>query len=323
MMRIRRLLPLIGLLIFGYILTTLDFKSIVYLFSQIPVFYVILSFACIVPILIMTLVEWQLLLRIHRIHMSLSDSLRNILIGYFYGFITPGGLGAYTRTIYMKECTSASMQQCTANIILLNAIDYVSLLVMGLVGSVFLGIHFAEFSSYFIPIFTLLIFSGIGLYLFFMKKDFVERIFTRILSSSWMNKKNVGSGTTTVSFYTDFPRIRALWAPFSLAIAGWMIRYVLFYLIGILFGIMIPWYYVVLFGILGDIIGSLPITVYGLGTREATLIGLFSVFQVSENAVVSLSLFWFVLVWMFPSVLGALIIIGADMRKHRVNGSIS
>jgi len=318
MMRIRRLLPLIGLLIFGYILTTLDFESIAHLFSQIPLFFLLLSLTCIVPILFMTLLEWQLLLRIHKINMGLFDSLKNILIGYFYGFITPGGIGAYTRTIYMKECTTASMQQCTANIILLNAIDYVSLLVMGLVGSVFLGMYFAEFSSYLVPILLLLVFSGIGLYLFFMKKNFVERIFQRLLSSSWMQKKNFGDDTT-VSFYTDFPRIRSLSVPFSVAIAGWMVRYVLFYFVGILFGILIPWYYVVLFGILGDIIGSLPITVYGLGTREATLIGLFSVFHISENAVVSLSLFWFVLVWMFPSVLGAVIVIYDDIKKHRLS----
>ena len=54
-----------------------------------------------------------------------------------------------------------------------------------------------------------------------------------------------------------------------------------------------------------NVVAYLPITIYGLGTREITTIRLFSIFNVVPEKIVSLSLFWFVITWLFPSLLMA------------------
>jgi len=56
---------------------------------------------------------------------------------------------------------------------------------------------------------------------------------------------------------------------------------------------------------IGNVVAYLPITIYGLGTREITTIRLFSIFNVVPEKIVSLSLFWFVITWLFPSLLVA------------------
>jgi len=56
---------------------------------------------------------------------------------------------------------------------------------------------------------------------------------------------------------------------------------------------------------IGNVVAYLPITIYGLGTREITMIRLFSIFNVVPEKIVSLSLFWFVITWLFPSLLVA------------------
>jgi len=56
---------------------------------------------------------------------------------------------------------------------------------------------------------------------------------------------------------------------------------------------------------IGNVVAYLPITIYGLGTREITTIRLFSIFNVVPEKIVSLSLFWFVITWLFPSLLMA------------------
>ena len=58
---------------------------------------------------------------------------------------------------------------------------------------------------------------------------------------------------------------------------------------------------------IANVIASLPITIYGLGTREIAMISLFSIFNVSPEKIVSLSLFWFVIIWLLPSIIGAAI----------------
>ena len=58
----------------------------------------------------------------------------------------------------------------------------------------------------------------------------------------------------------------------------------------------------------------MPITIYGLGTREITMISLFSIFNVVPEKIVSLSLFWFVIIWLFPSLLGAAVAVREGRR---------
>jgi len=74
-----------------------------------------------------------------------------------------------------------------------------------------------------------------------------------------------------------------------------------------------------------NVIASIPITIYGLGTREIALIGLLSTYSIAPENIVSLSLFWFVLIWLFPSIIGLGVTIlesgnGKTAMKETVKG---
>ena len=56
-----------------------------------------------------------------------------------------------------------------------------------------------------------------------------------------------------------------------------------------------------------DVIASVPISIYGLGTREAALISMFNILNVESEKIVSLSLFWFVIIWLVPSIIGSFV----------------
>ena len=58
---------------------------------------------------------------------------------------------------------------------------------------------------------------------------------------------------------------------------------------------------------IANVVASLPITLYGLGTREISMISLFSIYNITPEKIVSLSLFWFVIIWLLPSIIGAAI----------------
>ena len=105
--------------------------------------------------------------------------------------------------------------------------------------------------------------------------------------------------------YEELPRVRDLIFPFFVAVVGWIVWFSEIYLISKLFGIDVPYHYFILIVAVANIIASMPISIYGLGTREIALIGLFSIYFISPEKIVSLSLFWFVLIWVFPSIIGA------------------
>jgi uncharacterized protein (TIRG00374 family) len=302
-MKYKKFLPIIGIIVLIYILSSLDFQKIYYVFSNINPVYTFISFFAIVPLILIVNIEWQILLKKQKINVSFIYSLKNILIGYFYGFITPGGLGAYTRALYLENESKSRLGKCLSNIIIFNTIDYISLLVLGLIGAFFLGSYYPNL-IYFIIILIIIVFISI---LVIFKKEISKSLFTKLVKSRiFTNVKDKLNGSID-SFYEDIPRFIDVLIPFFISISSWIFSFFEFYLLSKLFLIDIPFLQFILILAVANLIASIPITVYGLGTREATLITIFSIYGVVPEKVLALSLFWFTIVWLIPSIFGAVV----------------
>jgi len=314
-MNIRKLLPAIGIIILVYILTTVDIETIISDFSSIKPVYLILSFLSLFPILLMTNFEWQLILKKQKINVSYAYSLKNILIGYFYGFVTPGGLGGYTRILYLKDKSGEPLQKCASNIIILNTIDYISLLILGIIGGILVSSTFPHLLSLIVVVFMVVFF----LFLLFLKEDILKIFLNRILRHKFFNMFREKLDSSIDSFFIDMPSPRALLIPFIVSMLGWILSFSELFLISKLFSIEVPYMYFVLIIAIANVIASLPVTIYGLGTREVAMMSLFSIFNIAPEKIVSLSLFWFAIIWLFPSILGAAIAVreGKHSNMHK------
>ena len=297
-MDIRRVLPIIGIIVFIYIFTTLDISAVIKVFSFLPIVHSILCFFLIIPIILITNYEWQILLKKQKILVSFFSSLKNILLGYFYGFITPGGIGAYTRVFYLHMESRVSIQKCLSNIILFNTLDYITLLLIALIGGIIVILHFPYLYYFLFIVIIILCIVVILTYLFLIRRDILYHIVDR-----WFHSRL----NFIELFYEDMPSIKDILLPFIISIFGWILRFYLFYLTAQLFYIDIDLYYFIAVVALANIIGSIPITIYGLGTRDVTLITLFSLFDIAPENTISLSIFWFVIIWLTPSFLGGVI----------------
>jgi uncharacterized protein (TIRG00374 family) len=305
-MNIKKLLPLIGIIILVFILVFfVDFNQIFTIFSKINPLYTFICFFALVPLILLANVEWQILLRKQKIHVSFWYSIKNFFIGYFYGFITPGALGAYTKSLYLQEESKAPLPKCVSNIIIFNTIDYLALLLLGAIGAIYLS---RDFPYLFYPIIVVIIFV-LALFLFFFKTERSKILFRKIIQSRVFATLQDRLEESIDSFYEDLPRFRDVILPFAISFFGWVIKYVELFFIAILFDFTVPFWYFIMIMAVGDVIASLPISIYGIGTREASLLPLFSMFAVTNDQIISLSLFWFVIIWLTPSIIGAFVTI--------------
>jgi len=302
-MDVKKILPVIGIIILIYLLSTVDLPAVFDIFSRIPLFYAFLCLFSVVPIVISTNIQWQILLKKQKIHVSFLYSLKNIFIGYFYGFITPGGFGAYIKALYLKHESRQPLPKCISNIITFNTLDFLSLLVLGLIGSFFLS---SRFPYLFITIVIVSIIVS-SLFLFFLKKEKSKVVFTKIVQSNIFSVVKDRLEDPIETFYENLPSFKDVLLPFFLSIFGWIVRFSELYLISRLFDIEVPYISFIFIIAVANVVASLPISIYGLGTREITLISLFSIFAVAPEKIISLSLFWFAVIWLLPSVVGAII----------------
>jgi len=299
-MNLKKLLPVIGIIILVVILTTLDFQKIIDIFSKINLFYSFLCFFSIIPLLLLANIEWKILLNKQKIKVGFWYPLKNFFIGYFYGFITPGGFGAYTRSIYLSEESGAPLPKCVSNIIIYNTMEFISLLVMGAIGAIFLSSIY-PYMFYLILIVMIVVISS---FWFFFKNKKSRILFTKIVQSRIFATVKDRIEGSIASFYEDLPKFKDVLLPFSISIFSWMVKYVMLFFIAKLFFIEVPFFYFMMIIAVSDVIASIPISIYGLGTREAALIAMFKILDVENEKIVSLSLFWFVIAWLTPSIIG-------------------
>jgi len=300
-MSIKKLLPLIGIIIFIYILTTLDLQKIFTVFSLLSPGYVLLSFFAMVPVLILVNYEWQLILTSHKIRISSLYSLKNIFIGYFYGFITPGGFGAYTRAIYLRDESGSPLSKCVVNIVLINTVDTIALLILGVIG----GLILSSKIPLIFPVFLLLLILIISLMVLLLRKELGKRFFTRLLHVRFLHRFTDKWSPYIDTLYEELPTPRDLLFPLFVSLLGWILWFSELYLVSQLFAIPLSYLSFMIVVAVASVIVMIPISIYGLGTREATLLGLFSLYGVAPERVVSFSLFWFVIAWLVPSIIGA------------------
>lgn len=314
-MDFKKILPIIGIIILFYILFTLDTEKIIDVFLSIDLFYGLLSTLAIIPIVLLVNYEWQLILKKHNIHVSYRYSLKNIFIGYFYGFITPGGLGGYTRVFYLRDESGETIQKCFVNLLILGTIDYIASLSIGIIG----GFLLISRIPIIFPIFLSLFIVTVILLALLIRKETGKILFTRLLRLKSLTPYKEKLHIHFDSLYEDIPAIKDLIPPYIISIIGWFIFFSEFYFISLLFSINVPYHYFIFIIAISHIISMIPITIYGLGTREAVLIFLFSIFNVAQENVLGFSLFLFVISWLIPSIIGACIAINETRKKPAIS----
>jgi hypothetical protein len=104
------------------------------------------------------------------------------------------------------------------------------------------------------------------------------------------------------SFYENLPKKRFLVIVFLVNIVTWINTYFITYLVGLSLGINLSFIYFLAILPLATIVAQIPITINGLGTREAVLIGLFSFFGIGAAKVFSMSIITLIVASVLPAI---------------------
>ena len=190
------------------------------------------------------------------------------------------------RIPYMKDATKEPLGKLFVNSTIETAVHGMSLYIMMLIGAFLVADQYPEI------FFGACVFVGTSvlIYAFFIKKERGEKTF-HFLIKLFIPKRFTGQmGQFVDTFYNDFPRIRDYILPFLLGIPAWIIIYSQIYILGLSLDIEVPYFLFLVLYPIANIIAFIPISAAGLGTREATLVFLFSLYGVAPEKAVVLSL---------------------------------
>jgi len=317
---IKKLLPIIGLILFVFTIYQLDITKIKEAFFSIHPIYVFLILPFTLPRLLIRNYAWKLIQEEQKIFVPYWVSMNIFLIGYFYGSITPGYIGQLMRIPHLKEYTGEPYGKLFVNSTIETIVHTSSLYVMILLGAFLVLSEYPELSiiaAAWMIIFLLVLF-------FFVKKDRGERFFKIMIQYFIPKKMKNYLNQFSDTFYLDFPRVTTLFYPLFVGVFTWIIIFSQIYLLVVALDLSIPYHLFILLFPLANAAGFIPITFAGLGTRELTAVVIFStLFAVPGEQIFVVSLLGFILTDLFTGFIGFLISVhearkkGTTIRKLR------
>jgi len=309
---LRRLLPIIGIIILIAIVLLLDINKITESFLSIDPKYIIIALSFTIPKILLFGISWKVLLNEQSIKLSFLLTMKIYLIGVFYGSFTPGFLGHLIRAPYVKEKTNEPYGKIFVNMYMEVALRTIALFLMIMIGTILLVGTYPEFF-----IVTILIFiATLIIYIYIIKKERGEKLFNFLIKYLIPRRFKDQLYRFIETFYNDFPRLRILAYPLIIGFCIWLVTFTQEYIMVMALGLDIPYIlFLVLFPI-ANIAGYLPIAFGGLGTREFTSILIFTtLFSVSPEDVLVFTLMGFVVTDIAMAIIGFFLSL-TETKKH-------
>ncbi len=302
-------IPLVGVLLFLYIIWDVGVEKIGQAFLSIPPLFYLLSLLVFIPRLFFFVYKWNYINRKQRIYVDFWYLTKIFLVSVFYGSVTPGGIGWHMRIFYLKKKSGASFEKCITNSILDTVTGFIVGLSLALLGSILFFEHFSGF----LPLVLVVLILYISAFVIFMKKERGSKIFTFFIRPLIPKKYRDAIGQSISSLYEDLPRIRDMTIPMVLEVLVWLTAGLQTYIIALAFSIEIPVLTFILLSIMAVVFSNaLPITIGGLGVREGFFVVILGFYGVSPETAFAISFVGFLVKIVIPGLIG----LGLSFNLH-------
>lgn len=307
----KKLFPIIGVTIFIYILLKLDVSNIFREVLNADVKFLLLSGFFTFLFLGTQTLKWFAIAKAQKIKVPFLEAFKINLKSLFYAFITPSNIGGVIRAGYLKKYNENSLGKGLSNFTIDKIFDLCSLIFLAAIFSFwFRNVLPIDYFYYSLLIFFILVW---GL-LIFIDKDRsrkILRIFYRYLIPKKIKKK-VKQGF--YSFYEDMPEKKYFGLFFLFNILNWIVLITVSFFIGVSLGIDVSYFYYLAILPITSLISHIPITINGLGTREATMIILFGLIGVEATKIFSMSIISLFISGILPTIVAGILILRSKNR---------
>ena len=311
---LKKFMPLIGIILLIYLIFNVGITKISSTFLKLSPIYIIAAASLVIPRMLIINFQWQLILKKQKIHISYVKSLKIYLMSYFYGAVTPGYIGGLVRVPYLKDETNEPFGKLFVNVFVQTALHTLPLYCMMIIGT-FLVID--KIPQLF-PLACAYIIILIIIYIYFLKRERGEKILYFLIKFFVPKSIKPHLNKFVDTFYKDFPHIKDFILPFIVVIPEWILIFSQIYILGLSLGIQIPYFAFLMLYPIANVVSFIPITSAGLGTREATLILLFSFYGISPEKAIVLSLAGYLLTDLLTGFYGLIISFTEARNKKAV-----
>jgi uncharacterized protein (TIRG00374 family) len=286
------ILPFFGLALFVFIVVNTGVGKIAGVFKSANLTMLLLSPLFVAFIILLRGLRWRVLMRVVGINYSLWKSASVWTIGFFAASVTPAKAGDVLRAVYLKDDTGRTFGEAFLTVFIDRLLDLLFVLALGVVSVLLFSRFYIELPSIWIVVLASL---GVGVCIYLaMRRSLMRRLFKPIFNLLVPKKYKDMFSLNFHTFYDSlalYGRARGAMVVASLlTVAVWALVFALAWYVTRMFGLGVEPAYVFLIMPIVTLVELLPISISGLGTRDATVIYFFSVVGASSAAAVGFSI---------------------------------
>lgn len=281
-------LKAIGLIILATILYLVDLSEVWRQLKLSDPLLILSAIVLILPQVALRAYRWQQMLAWEDINCPFRIALSFYFAGIYIGLMTPGRLGEMAKAFFLKKREMASISQALPSIIADRCLDLYCLSLVAAISLHYLGLGGGS------PVADALIILAVGgtpwLLIYIWRSGRLSNWIVNLVAQRWGDKW----GGIFESFSGVAERLisRRMTHMMALTIASYGVYFLQTWLIGRSVGLELNYTAVAMAVSIAILIGYAPITIAGLGTREAVLIYIFSQFGVSAAATLSFAIIY-------------------------------
>jgi len=289
--KIRIFLQILGPLIFIYILFKIDyqlfFKEVGLLNWRFLFLATVLAFL----LILIKALRWRIILLSLDINISKLKCVNLHWLGVFIGIITPGRFGELIKVYFLKNKGYNSFRSFFS-VILDRIADILILLFFSLLIFFF---FLKDLGIYIISIGFFLLLVIIFIFLLIDQRSYLNKLFSRLVRKIFLIDFKDYSHFTFSKFWKGIKSLRKKEVIyfFIYLVISWFIYFLARYAIALSLGLNLPFIDIVIISSSMALVAILPISIAGLGTREATAIYFFSLFNLNKETALLFSLLVF------------------------------
>jgi uncharacterized membrane protein YbhN (UPF0104 family) len=272
----------LGFVLFGAVLSTLDVMGILHTLGRATPGPFFLAVVLMAPYLIAKAWRWWVLIRGFGMAVPFEEAVRLYAVGLAAGYLTPGQTGDTVKAVYLKAM-GHSLTRGLASVILDRLFDLAVVGGLGLWG-IFLYGAFAPGQVGAVALFAVVVLCGIGVFALPGWQAPLGRAIRRLVPPSI-------AGGHDVSRLVEAMVLRpgTLVTALVITLVSFVVTYTRLWLLFVALHIDLDLTYVIASTSLAGLAALLPISVGGIGTRDATLVILFAMTGHSREEAVALS----------------------------------
>lgn len=274
---------LFGIALFIYVVSKINIADLVAVLRKTNLDYFLIGVLFLMLSFLIRIARWRMLAESIGSHLSFGTSASMVSKGLFFGSVVPGRLGEFFRARYLVEESAVSGGQAFYVAFIDRILDILVVAAVGLLG------FWILFSK--IPV--LIFFISAVAICFLARKKGIRRsldILIKFFIPAFLKEK---ADYFLSEFYKGFVNLKP-----KLFIKASVLAF-LYYLFGgaafhyfvvLALGLAVPFWYLFLIVAIVWLVMAIPVSLFGLGTREAAFIYFFALLNISASSAVAVSL---------------------------------